>query len=339
VWPRSADPAFLPSQEDDACAGGPEWTADLSVREVMKALYVGGFRGDLLREMRVASRSSSGRVAVLALDGLTPPTVTGEDFRSLVGRSLGWQHLKSTAFDVRRTSGGFAFAGRGAGHGVGLCVLGSVQRAARGETSHAILAKYFPGLAVGAVPQAGTAIPNGSVVAFLPEQDRPDEPRIRALAVRLRDTLAGELQVPPPDRLTLRFHPTVESYQRASGREWFTAAATDGEETQLLPLPVLAKRGLVEPTLRHELVHILTRSALAQRPLWVQEGAAVYFSTAPSRRGALAADGGVDDSTGCPADQELQRPASADALRAAYNRAASCFGRAMARGVSWRDVR
>ena len=44
-----------------------------------------------------------------------------------VGRTLGWQVLKSTLFDVERTATGYRFRGRGRGHGVGLCVLGSAR--------------------------------------------------------------------------------------------------------------------------------------------------------------------------------------------------------------------
>ena len=39
-----------------------------------------------------------------------------------VGRTLGWQLLKSTLFDVERTATGYRFRGSGRGHGVGLCV-------------------------------------------------------------------------------------------------------------------------------------------------------------------------------------------------------------------------
>ncbi len=47
-----------------------------------------------------------------------------------VGRVAGWQSIKSTAFEVDRTSTGYRFKGRGFGHGVGLCVIGAGRRAA-----------------------------------------------------------------------------------------------------------------------------------------------------------------------------------------------------------------
>ncbi len=74
--------------------------------------------------------------------------ITAQDFRTIVGRSLGWSLIKSTAFTVKRTGNGFRFEGQGFGHGVGLCVLGSVGRAEHGDSPKAILAEYFPGLKI-----------------------------------------------------------------------------------------------------------------------------------------------------------------------------------------------
>jgi stage II sporulation protein D len=56
--------------------------------------------------------------------------------------------IKSTDFTVRRTGSGFYFEGHGFGHGVGLCVLGSVGRAEHGDSAKKILDSYFPGLKI-----------------------------------------------------------------------------------------------------------------------------------------------------------------------------------------------
>jgi stage II sporulation protein D len=65
-----------------------------------------------------------------------------------VGRVAGPQRLKSTSFDLRRTAGGYTFAGRGFGHGVGLCVIGAGRRAAAGASADEILGFYYPGLRI-----------------------------------------------------------------------------------------------------------------------------------------------------------------------------------------------
>jgi len=65
-----------------------------------------------------------------------------------IGRTLGWQILKSTAFELAHRRGRYTFNGRGYGHGVGFCVVGAMRRAADGASRPALLKAYFPGLQV-----------------------------------------------------------------------------------------------------------------------------------------------------------------------------------------------
>ena len=149
VWPGAEDPPFLPSRDDDACQGVPAWTAEIDERDLLRSLRASGFRGDRLREVRIASRNASGRVSRLKLDGLKPDQISGQDLRVSVGRTLGWQYIKSTAFTLRRQGESYRFSGHGSGHGVGLCVIGSARLAERGTSADDILARYFPGLEIG----------------------------------------------------------------------------------------------------------------------------------------------------------------------------------------------
>ena len=90
--------------------------------------------------------NASGRVARLKLDGSDGRIeISGQDLRVAVGRTLGWQHIKSTAFELRSDGDAYRFSGHGSGHGVGMCVIGSARLAERGVSAEAILARYFPG--------------------------------------------------------------------------------------------------------------------------------------------------------------------------------------------------
>src|SRR5262249_43428321 len=129
------------------------WSSEVSLDSLERALLAAGFRGHL-REMRVMSRTDSGRVAKLHLSGLTPSEVSGQDLRTAVSATLGLQAVKSTAFEIERTPAGIRFTGRGSGHGVGLCATGSAVLAARGISAEEILATYFPGLTIGPMPAA-----------------------------------------------------------------------------------------------------------------------------------------------------------------------------------------
>jgi SpoIID/LytB domain protein len=335
VWPGADDPSFLPTRDDDACEGQPAWSTDVAREDLARALRSGGYRRGELRDVRIVARSDSGRAAILRLDGLAPAEISGQDFRTIVGRTLGWQLIKSTAFDVHRTSAGFRFEGHGSGHGVGLCVIGSAHLAARGQTVEQILARYFPGLEIsGAARVLTTAAPaDPSVVIALPAGDEGERSVVHDVAVKGRDRLVQQLGVSAPPRIVLRFHATIESYQAATGRPWFTAAtAVRPEEIHFVPLTVLRDRGTLEQTVRRELVLLLTRPALADRPLWVREGAAAYF--ADERATDLRKTKGS-----CPTDDELRNPVSPGALQLAYTRATACFARQIAAGKKWTAVR
>jgi SpoIID/LytB domain protein len=356
VWPGAADPPFLPSRADDACGGAPAWTAEIAASDLRRALEAAGFRGSL-RDVRIASRHGSGRVAQLALNGLTPPEISGQDLRVAVGGTLGWQHIKSTAFDLRRVGNAYRFTGHGSGHGVGMCVIGSGRLALQGRSATEILERYFPGLPIGTAVSRLTEAPRSpdrppsvpsplaasdpDVLISLPEGDEGERAAIIALAIRARDDLAKTLGVPVPARVSLRFHPTATAYERATGQPWFTSTVVMNGEINLLPPAVLRERGGVERSVRHGLVLVLADASLSRRRLWVREGAAVHFAdpaTAPTEDSPLMR-GSPLASASCPSDAELEHPASIGALSTAYARARACFARQLAAGRSWSDIR
>jgi hypothetical protein len=171
----------------------------------------------------------------------------------------------------------------------------------------------------------------------LPPSQERRAAQVRDRAERALTDLSRALGVTPPDDVTLRFHPTVESYQRATGRSWRTAAMTHGHDIQLIPLDALRRRGLLESTMRHELAHVLTSDALQGRPLWAIEGVAAYYAGELRDRSREPRDDSPRR-VACPSDRDLTRPSSTEALAAAYQRAAACAAREIRQGRSWRDV-
>lgn len=356
VWPGAEDPSYLPSRPDDACDRRPLWSAELTSAELLRALRAAGYRGERLRDVRVLSHNESGRVARLRVDGLTPDRISGQDLRVAVGRTLGWQHVKSTAFDLQRRGDVYRFSGHGSGHGVGMCVIGSARMAQTGRTAEQILDKYFPGLQISPatpvarrtepvpppLPPARKALPPpdpGPVLVALPEGDEGERAALLKQTLRARDDLAQVLAVAAPPRITLRFHATTDEYERATGRAWFTSGAVLGKELHFLPIAVLRERGMLDRTIRHELVHLMADTALATRPAWVREGAAIYFAGGTPSPVAQRPAFNPQPRGGCPSDNELLQPVSVGALSNAYARARACFAKQIANGRSWRDVR
>jgi stage II sporulation protein D len=98
--------------------------------------------------IEVTERSLSLRAAWVAVHG-TRGTVRlrGNDFR----RAVGYDSLKSTLFAVAVHGEVAQFAGRGYGHGVGLCQWGAKTMAEQGYSSRQILEFYYPGTTPGTV--------------------------------------------------------------------------------------------------------------------------------------------------------------------------------------------
>jgi SpoIID/LytB domain protein len=309
-------------------AGGeePEWRTTIDASALISALRRAGFRGAALTDLRVDA-NAAGRVRRVQLVGLQPASLGIDEFRRLVGHDLGWNVVRSTRFEVERTAHGFALRGRGHGHGVGLCVLGASRLANTGRSVDEILALYFPGLA--ATPR----LPDAPVVRLqLPERSAKEHD---AILSRIRQALA-ELTRATGETVTTLIdvivHPTVESFGRATGREWWTSAASRLEAGRwtldLVPLEPLMRDGRLEPTLRHELAHVVIDARLRERPMWAREGLAMHF----------AGDTPSPIDGPCPVDGELRRPASREAMASSYRRARGCVERALASGVNWRDV-
>jgi SpoIID/LytB domain protein len=358
VWPGADDLPYLPSKTDRACRGEPQWAAEIPVQDLERALVAAGYRGARLRDLDVDGRSASGRVMRVTLEGMTPDAISGQDLRMVVGRTLGWHLLKSADFTVRQTSAGYRFDGKGFGHGVGLCVLGSVRRAEHGDSARDILRAYFPGLEIGrlsAAPRAPDArkapeapdgpkapeapkAPKEPFVLTLPPSAEPERTALSAFARRALADLTRATGQPAPAGLRLVFHPSVDSFQRETGEPWWTAARTRGLRIDLLAPAVLRQRGTLESTLQHELAHVLTATPLEGRPEWVKEGVAMHFAGEPPPASVLDASG-VPRRVRCPTDDDLRRPVSAAAARQAYGLAAACVARALADGVRWPDIR
>jgi stage II sporulation protein D len=370
--------SWLAARPDPAGVAEPAWRTEIRAADLLRALQASGLRGDHLRDLTL-DRTPSGMVSRVALDGLVPAGISGDEFRRLVGRQLGWEKLKSLRFTATRTASGYRFDGRGHGHAVGLCVLGASALAARGYSTSQLLEAYFPGLTIapGAAADAATrAKADAAFTLRLPVEDEPAREELQRLIARTMADLAKAMNVTPPARLAILFHPTGDSYRRATGRPWWTAAATvfesaapapgravdagksartaSAEERQptglsaatvsagivtihLVPLSALRGGGRLIPTLRHELVHALAGPRLRTRPLWVQEGVAVHFAGEAESRPPRATAPATTDAS-CPDDRTFRQARDRAATERAYRAAAACVARALAAGTPWRDI-
>jgi SpoIID/LytB domain protein len=150
VWMKAADQPYLRSFADaanqlDFCRNSPHyrWRSRLpadSLHQIWRQRL-----GEPITSIAIAKKGADNRVRELALIGNSLHLISGEDFRAVTCRVVGWNTLKSTAFDLRFEKNAYIFEGRGLGHGLGLCQYGAMEMARQGYAYPEILRHYFPG--------------------------------------------------------------------------------------------------------------------------------------------------------------------------------------------------
>lgn len=211
----------------------------------------------------------------------------------------------------------WAFFGHGLGHGVGLCQAGADQMGSRGLPAERILLTYFPGTEVATLP-AGDTDPVASSehfeLAYPSSQEVWVTPALRTLE-RWRRELGAHAGVLPL-RVRVQTWATTEEFIRATGEPGWMAAASDGESIALQPLSLLARKRILDRTLRHELTHLVVHKLGAKGvPRWFEEGFVLYLTG--ERITASAASRPV----GRPLDAAITKPRSEVEMKAAYARA------------------
>ena len=148
-------PEYLRGVQDDYCNSGAHyrWTDVIASNQLANALRSDPRTdvGQTIRDLSVTRYDETGRAELVSIVGDRARTISGWEFKLIVGRALGWNVLKSSRFSVSRSGSKFVFRGGGFGHGLGLCQEGSHAMAQRGLSFQQILAHYFPGTTVGSV--------------------------------------------------------------------------------------------------------------------------------------------------------------------------------------------
>ncbi len=142
VW--SKDLPYLKGVECPFDQDAPryQWQAVVPFDTVESRLQKEGYPIGSLATLTLLSMTDAGRVKeVRILHSRGALVVTGQEFR----RILGYSTLFSTQFHIEHIGKDVVFAGRGAGHGVGLCQWGARTMAGLGYRYRSILRYYYPG--------------------------------------------------------------------------------------------------------------------------------------------------------------------------------------------------
>ena len=142
VW--AVDMPYLKGVECPFDLNSPwyQWRTDIALPMLEQRLRGEGFPVGIIASLAPATYTKAGRVIqVRILHSGGELYVKGDDLR----RVLGYTVLPSTQFDFDIVGMQVQFAGRGNGHGVGLCQWGAKELAERGYSAETILRYYYPG--------------------------------------------------------------------------------------------------------------------------------------------------------------------------------------------------
>jgi len=283
VWPDCAQP-YLITVRDPFCRASEHasWQRELS-RESVQQVLREVLRLPLttpLRDLSVEECDSSGRAHTLRVVAGSTRRVDANEFRYAIDRRLGWGQIKSNLYTVQRHGDSWAFSGHGLGHGVGLCQAGAEQMGRMGFSAGRILSTYFPGTEISSEsPDDPDPIASSEhFELFYPTSQEPWVKQTLGALEQWRKELGTHAEVLPP-RLRVETWAATEEFIRATGQPGWMAAASDGESIALQPLELLARKRILNQTLRHELTHLTVHRLRAQGvPRWFEEGLVLYLT-------------------------------------------------------------
>ncbi len=278
IWPMLAKLPYLRSVPDPYCSRvtHASWHAEVPLASVQKLAAMEGWHVPAhIVTASVAERTASQRAHTIVFSDSRGERafVSAPALRLAVGRALGWDSVRSDAYDLRVRDGLLVFDGHGHGHGVGLCQQGAIEMARLGKTYREILAFYFLGTAVRITP-ADTGWQRTSEggltlisTASLTQNQLHETAEAWAWA-------QARFPAQHPITPVVVFTPTTEVFRQRTSQPGWQLASTSGSTVVLQPGTVLAaNRVSLLSTLRHEMLHVAVEAgANAGAPLWLREG-------------------------------------------------------------------
>ena len=309
LWGKSAPP-YLQGVSDEYCESQPHhsWTDKIPEAKLLQALQSDPRTnvGTRLVNILVSRRDETGRAQLISVQGERQLTVSGWDFKIIVGRALGWNLLKSSRFKIYRSGSNFIFHGSGFGHGLGLCQEGAHVMAARGANYRQILKKYFPTTHLATEhrseadllwgsPEISVTSTGGERITRLtissegfrinyPSTVKQSEAEdlldlLQSARRSLIDRIAAAGMVLQFPTLEIFVNDTTGNFVGRTGQPPWAAAATRDKRIELQPLATLKRKRILGTTVRHELAHaaidVLGRG---RAPRWLAEGLAIYLA-------------------------------------------------------------
>jgi stage II sporulation protein D len=301
VWPNLRGTPYLRSHADPYCLlrDTAAWHAEVPLIHLAEIANAQGWRLPArVVSARVAERSASHRAIRVAFTGDdgTTANVSATALRFGIGRALGWDRVRSDAYEVGLRNGALVFDGRGHGHGVGLCQAGSTEMAAKGKSTREILAFYFPGTAVriAATDEGWQESQVGPILLRTTHLISTERKGALAQAwIEAQRRFSPRHAIMPE----ITFAPTTEIFRQLTAQPGWALASTHGNTIILQPETVLqAYGGGASGILLHEMLHVLVEAeAREQAPLWLREGLVEVLAGESSKEIRTMSATAIDD--------------------------------------------
>ncbi|WP_047487045.1 SpoIID/LytB domain-containing protein [Terriglobus sp. TAA 43] len=278
VWPKLSSLPYLRSIADPYCVRKDHatWHAEIPLTSFQEIAAREGWHLPLaVVSAHVTARTWSERAKTIAFisNNQQQSVVAASALRLAIGRSMGWNLVRSDLYDLRVRDSMLVFDGRGHGHGVGLCQQGAKEMARMGKSYREILGLYFAGTKVRITPSddgwhqttqngislTSTAIPPQAVMALAAES---------WLFAKSHYT-TPHIIIP-----SITVAPSTELFRQLTLQQGWQLASTSGSTIILQPFSVIAgNRVSLKKTLEHEMLHVAVESsANPKAPLWLREG-------------------------------------------------------------------
>jgi stage II sporulation protein D len=283
VWPDRAQP-YLISVHDPYCLTSihSTWKQALTAATLQQVLRESMHLPTAipLASLSVEKRDSSGRALVLRARAGATWDIDANQFRYALDRRLGWEQIKSNLYTIQPQGDMWVFVGHGLGHGVGLCQAGAEQMARTGSSTEHILSTYFPGTEIALQPSDDTdpiASSEHFELVYRSSQEAWVNQTLDTLE-QWRRKLGAHAEI-LPSRVRVETWARVEDFIRTTREPGWMAASSDGQSIDLQPLALLARKHILNQTLRHELTHLAVHRICAHSvPRWFEEGAVLYIT-------------------------------------------------------------
>ena len=287
-----------------------------------------------VERIAIAERTASGRARTLALAG---GGESGADQRQFVpvrdGPRAGLEHGAQRPLRGRVLREAACSKDRGRGTAWDCASAAPTRWALAGRPYREILAFYYPGTASGS-RRGGFAWQRLGGEADR-AADHPAGSR-SAHCWRAAERPGARVSREPlwrsPRDIEIRVYPDVETFRNATGEPGWVAAHTAGRRIHLQPAAVLRERGVLESTLRHELLHVVVESQAAAGAAPSGFAKAWWsFWSMPDESSVPADAGGLSDcDCGRPQDAARARRAYADAAPGGGSALVQRYGLALA---------